>query len=160
MQSIGEIVIVGTTDSAKTRFIQAVCSRVESADKNITFGQLTINDDLLLFLYGIRADNETAQYAWDLMARKMLGYVVLFDWYKEHSFNTTHRTLEYLTQVTDAPVVIAANVGIGALPLPGRFMKKTMSLSSKGQFVFYSEKSVVSVKKVLLTLIDNLIELY
>jgi signal recognition particle receptor subunit beta len=155
---IGEIAIVGPNNEEKRLFIQSVCDKVELATDNITFGRLLINDQLMLHLYGVAVQPSSQPVAWDLLARKMLGYIVLFPWNDSESFERVKPILDHLTSRYDAAMVVAAHVANGHQPVPREFYEGGIPLTAEGKFLFCDVRNPESVRKILLTLIDSLIE--
>jgi signal recognition particle receptor subunit beta len=154
---IGEIAIVGPDNEEKRLFIQSVCQKLELAAENITFGRLPINDQLVLHLYGIAIQPHSQPIAWDLIAKKMLGYVVLFPWSDADSFDRIKPILDHLLSRYDVPVVVAASVSNGRQPVPQQFYEGGVSLTAEGKFMFCDVRNPTSVRKILLALVDSLI---
>ena len=157
MLRIGEIAIVGPEGAAKQSFISAVCPQVILTDQDVIFGRLEVSEDLRLFLYGIGSDGQTYDFAWDLLAQKMLGYIVLFDWYDEQSFESSKQILDFLTFRFEAPVIIAADVRDRPYPVSEKIYSPDISLDVNGRLTFCKSGDPRSIRKVVVSLLDSLI---
>lgn len=154
---IGEIAIVGPKGSAKQPFIQSICQDVHITDQDIIFGSLKISSDLYLFLYGIGTNGRAYDFAWDLVAQKILGYIVLFDWYDEQSFKRSKQLLDFITFRFDAPVIIAADVRDRPYPVNEKIYRPNISLTAKDRLTFCKSDDSKSTKRVVISLLDTLI---
>lgn len=155
---IGEIVLVSCSNSNHWSFLRTVCDNCEMTDQNVVLGQTQINEELCLYLYGINANGNIRDFAWDLLVNKMLGYVILFDWYDYDSFSHTLKTIDFLTDRIDAPMVIAADVRDQAFPIAATMFEEGIPISSQGRFAYCRSADPVSVKSVLRMLFDMLID--
>jgi hypothetical protein len=155
---IGEIAILGPNTEEKRLFIQSVCQKFELENETITFGRFPINDQLVLHLYGIALYSESQPVAWDLLARKMLGYIVLFPWQDAEAFERLKPVLDLLNTRYEGTMVVAAHVPYGHLPIPLTFYEEGIALTAEGKFMFCDVRQPASVRKILLALIDALID--
>jgi signal recognition particle receptor subunit beta len=154
---IGEIAVVSPHAAAKDRFIQAACPGVELNGTDIAVGRLPIDDDLVLHLYGITATGDSESYSWDLLFKKMLGYVMVFDWYAEDGLSNVTALLDLLTSRYDAPLVIAADIHDREPPVSAAFLNGGIPLSKEASFVFCRGSDQKSVRRVLATLINTVL---
>lgn len=156
---IGEIVVVGSSNSSHWSFLRTVCDQCEITNQNVVLGQIKINEELFLYLYGMNANNGVVQnFAWDLLSQKMLGYVALFDWYDYVSFPKTLQILDYLSQRIEAPLVVAADVKDNTFPISEKIFARGIPISSNSLFTFCRSVDAQSAKTVLRILIDIIIE--
>lgn len=156
---IAEIAVVAPHTETRKNFIAAICRELEVNSEQLMVGRLSVNDQLLLHLYGLAAPSETvSSSAWDLLARKLLGYIVLFHWQDEGSFQQIKPCLEQITARAATALIIAANVTQADLPALEALRDKNLLLNAHGKLAFYQENDAESIKKVLLTLIDLLLE--
>ena len=77
---IGEIAIVGPGILPKQQFIKAVCDEIVVENNELVFGRLQINEQLVIHLYGLEFTDTEIKPSLDLVSKKLLGYVFLFDW--------------------------------------------------------------------------------
>jgi len=155
---IGEIAILGPGHEEKQLFIQAVCERLELTNENITFGRFPINDQLVLHLYGVALQSEMPAVAWDLLAKKCLGYIVLFPWQDAGSFERLKPVLDMLTTKYEATMIVAAHVPEGNRPVPPALFKDSIAVTTEGKFMFCDVRRPASARKVLLALIESLLD--
>jgi len=155
---IGEIAVLGPSNEEKQLFIQAVCGRLELTHENIAFGRFSINDQLVLHLYGVALQSEAQTVAWDLLAKKCLGYIVLFSWQDPGSLDRFKPVLDILATKYEATMIVAAHMPEGDRPLPPALFEDSISLTAAGKLMFCDARRPASARKVLLALIDSLLE--
>lgn len=155
---IGEIAILGPGNEEKKLFIQAVCGRLELTNDNITFGRFVINDQLVLHLYGVALQSEAQAMAWDLLAKKCLGYIVLFPWQDPGSLDRFKPVLDILAAKYEATMVVAAHMQEGDRSLPPALLENSIALTVDGKLMFCDARRPASARKVLLALIDSLLD--
>ncbi|MFQ5639769.1 MAG: hypothetical protein ACE5IR_17425 [bacterium] len=155
---IGEIAIVGPDLDSKKKFISAVCDEIVIETKSLIFGRLQINDQLLLHLYGAEIPEKESNPAWELVSRKLLGYIILFNWNSSESYSSATSTIDSLTDKYNLPLVIAADIKNGQTPVPNELLNAQMSLTEQGQFTFCKLSDPESAKKVLIMLINSVLE--
>jgi len=156
MHRIGEIVVIGPTSSAKYHFIHSLCKRPVITEYDIIYGRMEINSELALFVYGMGYEQNHLNFAWDLVAHKILGYIVLFDWYDEQSFKVAQNILDFLTEF-EAPIIVAADVANKPYPIPTIAFRPSISISHQTHFTFCQSNQKESVKKVVVSLLDMVI---
>lgn len=156
---IAEIAVVAQQAEARKKFIAAICHELEINGEQLMVGRLAVNDQLMLHLYGLAAPNASENSsAWDLLTRKLLGYVVLFSWQEQASFEQIKPCLEQITARAATVLIVAANVAEADLPALEALRGKNLLVNTQGKFTFYQEADTESIRKVLLTLIDLLLE--
>ena len=156
-KKIGEIAIVGPSDSAQVPFIHALCKNVTTSYKDIIVGRLEFAREVSLLIYGLRLTSDITDFSWDLLARKLLGFVILFDWYDEQSFEKAKIFLDLLSQQFDASIMIAADVRERPYPSNKKIFQEGISLDVQRKLTFCSSNDPKSVKKVLIALINSVI---
>jgi hypothetical protein len=155
---IGEIAILGPNNEEKRLFIQSICQKLELANENISFGRLPINEQLVLHLYGVALQSEAQPLSWDLLARKCLGYIVLFPWQDVESLARLKPVLDQLAARYEATMVVAAHVANGKPPAPTALYQDGIALTAEGKFMFCDVRQPASARKILLALIDALLD--
>ncbi len=154
---IGEIAIIGPHQEEKRAFIHSIADSVEVENEKLTFGRLVVNNQLVLHLYGFAVDEQGQSVSWDLISNKLLGFVVLFRWGDADSFRKVQKLVDYLTEQYSATVIVAGHTE-GKVPhLPAAF-HFGIPIDKRGAFIFCNVKEAVSVRKVLLALIDQIID--
>ena len=155
---IAEIAVVSPDLEVRKKFISAICEETPLETDRLLFGRLQINDQLVLHLYGLDYFEKDVSPTWDLVARKLLGYVVLFEWNREASFDAASRTVDLLSSKYNLPIVIAATLPSASSELPESLLTAELALSDKGQFTFCQLSDPQSIKRVLITLVNTVME--
>jgi uncharacterized protein len=156
-KKIGEIAIIGPPDSAQEPFIHSICKDVSNSYQDIIFGRLDFARELSLFVYGIRPNDGTLEFSWDLIAQKILGFIVLFDWYDEQSFENSKKILDFLSQQFDAPILLAADVRERPYPTNRNIFQDGISLDVHRKLTFCSSSDPKSSKRIFISLINSVI---
>jgi small GTP-binding protein len=124
MQTV-KMVITGPFSSGKTEFIRSISeidvvttergisSEAERAVKDSTtvamdFGRITVDDDLVLYLFGTPGQRRF-DFMWEILAEGMLGFVVMVDSTKPETFREAKSILETFRAYAPTPYVVAAN---------------------------------------------------
>jgi signal recognition particle receptor subunit beta len=119
------MVITGPFSSGKTEFIRSISeidvvttergisSEAERAVKDSTtvamdFGRITVDDDLVLYLFGTPGQRRF-DFMWEILAEGMLGFVVMVDSTKPETFREAKSILETFRAYAPTPYVVAAN---------------------------------------------------
>lgn len=124
MQQV-KMVVTGPFSSGKTEFIssiseidvvkteRSISSDVERQVKEATtvamdFGRITVDDDLVLYLFGTPGQRRF-DFMWEILAEGMLGFVVMVDSTKPETFREAKSILETFRAYAATPYVVAAN---------------------------------------------------
>ena len=119
-----KIVVTGPFSAGKTQFIQTVSEiDVVSTERKITseserikerttvamdFGRITVDDDLVLYLFGTPGQKRF-DFMWEILSEGMLGFVVLIDSVRPETFREARTILDTFRQYAPTPYVVAAN---------------------------------------------------
>jgi uncharacterized protein len=123
MQAV-KMVITGPFSSGKTQFIQSVSEiDVVSTERKISsdaekikesttvamdFGRITVDDELVLYLFGTPGQKRF-DFMWEILSEGMLGFVVMVDSTKPETFREAKSILETFRAYAPTPYVVAAN---------------------------------------------------
>lgn len=123
MQTV-KMVVTGPFNSGKTQFIQSVSeidvvnterkiSRESERIKETTtvamdFGRITVDDDLVLYLFGTPGQKRF-DFMWEILSEGMLGFVVMVDSARPETFREARRILETFRAYAPTPYVVTAN---------------------------------------------------
>ena len=123
MQTV-KMVVTGPFSSGKTQFIQSVSeidvvnterkiSRESERIKETTtvamdFGRITVDDDLVLYLFGTPGQKRF-DFMWEILSEGMLGFVVMVDSSRPETFREARRILETFRAYAPTPYVVTAN---------------------------------------------------
>lgn len=155
---IAEIAVIAPQAEERKKFIATICSQIDVAGEHLAVGRMVINDQLVLHLYGLAIQPESSNLSWELLDRKLLGYIVLFSWNDKTSLESIKLSLDQISERSEAALVVAANVGAAEPAALQALRDKSLFVNQQGKFTFYKEDEAGSAKQVLLTLIDLLIE--
>jgi hypothetical protein len=119
-----KMVITGPFSSGKTQFVQSISEiDVVSTERDISsdaervkdqttvamdFGRITIDDDLVLYLFGTPGQRRF-DFMWEILAQGMLGFVVMVDSARPETFREAQSILETFRAYAPTPYVVAAN---------------------------------------------------
>lgn len=123
MQTV-KMVVTGPFNSGKTEFIRSISeidvvsterkisSRAEKVKETTTvaldFGRITVDDDLVLYLFGTPGQKRF-DFMWEILSEGMLGFVVLVDSTRPETFREAKSILETFKAYAPTPYVVAAN---------------------------------------------------
>jgi small GTP-binding protein len=123
MQTV-KMVITGPFSAGKTAFISSVSeidvvtterkisSDAERVKEDTTvamdFGRITVDDDLVLYLFGTPGQRRF-DFMWEILAEGMLGFIVMVDSAKPETFREAKSILETFRAYAPTPYVVAAN---------------------------------------------------
>ncbi len=119
-----KMVITGPFNSGKTQFVRSISEiDVVSTERNISsqaekvketttvamdFGRITVDDDLVLYLFGTPGQRRF-DFMWEILSEGMLGFVVLVDSSRSETFREARSILETFRAYAPTPYVVAAN---------------------------------------------------
>lgn len=157
---IGEVAIISRNGYEKETFIRAICNKIEIKNETISFGRFDVNDQLSLHLYGISVNNGESTLSWDLISRKALGYVIIFDWDNPKMLDETKNVIDQFSDEVDVPILIVANLkGTKEPPIPRKFFQQNgIQLSANSRFIFGNIEEPQHAKKILKMLVNMLID--
>jgi len=126
----------------------------------LSFGHFEVNDQLALYLYGISFDYTKSSISWELISRKTLGFIIIFDWDDKKAFDATKPLVDYFSKNFNGPIIIVADIkNIKDPPIPGNFfLPDGIPLSSNSRFIFSQIDNPESARSVLILFINMLIE--
>jgi len=123
MQTV-KMVVTGPFNAGKTEFIRSVSEiDVVSTERKISseservketttvamdFGRITVDDDLVLYLFGTPGQKRF-DFMWEILSEGMLGFVVMVDSTRPETFREARSILETFRAYAPTPYVVAAN---------------------------------------------------
>ena len=169
-----KIVVTGPFGAGKTTLIQTISEiAVLSTDRDISdhtrefkdkttvamdFGRITIDDDLILYLFGTPGQ-ERFEFMWEILSEGMLGFVLLVDRSREESFEEAFDILEAFKSYGDVPYIIAVNKHSGADPAQEiSYVANRMEIDDGVPIVPVDAMDVASVKNAILSLLYSVLE--
>src|SRR5512140_3479606 len=119
-----KMVVTGPFNSGKTQFVGSISEiDVVSSERKISsdaekvkeqttvamdFGRITVDDDLILYLFGTPGQRRF-DFMWEILAEGMLGFVVIVDSSRPETFREAKSILETFRAYAPTPYVVAAN---------------------------------------------------
>lgn len=155
---VGEILIIGSSLQTPDRFIHSVCPEVLIHSSDLVAGKIEINPELWLYCYGVCSREGSSLQNWDLIARNMLGYILLVDWHNDASFQSAARLLDEMSGRYPVPVILAADVTANAWPYTELLKHTAVKLTPDTRLVFYQSDHLDHVRNVVHALFDLLVD--
>ena len=172
MQTV-KMVITGPFSAGKTAFISSVSeidvvtterkisSDAERVKEDTTvamdFGRITVDDDLVLYLFGTPGQRRF-DFMWEILSEGMLGFIVLVDSVRPETFREAKHILEVFRGYATTPYVVAAN----KQDLPDAWSPEDLRIALKIEKEVKVLSCVAndkdSVKEVLLELLYSILE--
>jgi small GTP-binding protein len=172
MQTV-KMVVTGPFSSGKTQFIQTVSEiDVVATERKISteseriketttvamdFGRITVDDDLVLYLFGTPGQKRF-DFMWEILSEGMLGFVVMVDSSRPETFREARRILETFRAYAPTPYVVTAN----KQDLPDAWdpedMRIALRLAPEVKLLPCTATDKESVKNALLELLYSILE--
>ncbi len=173
MQAV-KIVVTGPFNSGKTQFIRSISEiEVVSTERKITdelravkeyttvamdFGRITIDDNLVLYLFGTPGQRRF-DFMWDILSEGMLGFVVMVDSTSPQTFREARYILDVFRRYAKIPYVVAANKQDLPDAWPPEDIRIALRLNSNVKVIPCVATNKESVKNVLLELLYLVLEM-
>lgn len=171
MQTV-KIVVTGPFNAGKTEFIRSVSEiDVVSTERKITtaaervketttvamdFGRITVDDDLVLHLFGTPGQKRF-DFMWEILSEGMLGFVVLVDSTRPETFREARGILETFRAYAPTPYVVAANKQDCEDAWELEDLRLALRLDSKVPYLPCVATDRARVKAVILELLYNIL---
>ncbi|MCW2622901.1 MAG: small GTP-binding protein [Frankiales bacterium] len=168
-----KIVVTGPFSAGKTTLIRTISEiTVLSTEKDISdhtksrkaettvamdFGRITIDRDLVLYLFGTPGQDRF-DFMWEILGEGMLGYVLLVDSSRPDSLEEAVGILEAFRRMARVPFVVALNRSAGLDPEGEATVRRVLALSEDTPVVPCDATDRESVKAVLLALLYSVVD--
>jgi small GTP-binding protein len=168
-----KIVVTGPFSAGKTTLIRTISEiTVLSTEKDITdetrsrkaettvamdFGRITIDRDLVLYLFGTPGQDRF-DFMWEILGEGMLGYILLVDADRPESLDEAVGILEAFRRMARVPFVVALNRAEGLAPADEAEVRSVLQLSHDVAIVPCDATDRESVKAVLLALLYSVVD--
>ena len=168
-----KIVVTGPFAAGKTTLIRTISEiTVLSTEKAITdgtrsrksdttvamdFGRITIDRDLVLYLFGTPGQDRF-DFMWEILGEGMLGYVLLVDAARPESLTEATGILEAFRKMAHVPFVVGLNRGDGIDEGEERRVRDALELEPEIPVVPCDATDRESVKAVLLALLYAVVD--
>ncbi|MDX1377984.1 MAG: ATP/GTP-binding protein [Anaerolineales bacterium] len=172
MQTV-KMVVTGPFSAGKTEFIQSVSeidvvsterrisNKAEQSVKEATtvamdFGRITVDEDLVLYLFGTPGQKRF-DFMWEILSEGMLGFIVMVDSTRPETFREARSILETFRAYAPTPYVVAANKQDMEDAWDMEDMQHALRLDEKVKFLPCVATDKDTVKSVLLELLYNIL---
>ena len=168
-----KIVVTGPFSAGKTTLIRTISEiTVLSTEKDITdhtrsrkaettvamdFGRITIDRDLVLYLFGTPGQDRF-DFMWEILGEGMLGYVLLVDSARQDSLEEAVSILAAFRKMARVPFVVALNRAPGLDPSEELHVREVLGLDEQVAVVPCDATDRESVKAVLLALLYSVVD--
>ncbi len=168
-----KIVITGPFNAGKTEFIRSVSEiDVVSTERKITyapekvketttvamdFGRITVDNDLVLFLFGTPGQKRF-DFMWEILSEGMLGFIVMVDSTRPETFREARSILETFHAYAPTPYLVAANKQDLYDAWDVEDMRLALRLDPSVKILTCEATKKSSVKNVLLELLYSILE--
>jgi small GTP-binding protein len=168
-----KIVVTGPFSAGKTTLIRTISEiTVLSTEKDITdstrsrkaettvamdFGRITIDRDLVLYLFGTPGQDRF-DFMWEILGEGMLGYILLVDSSREDSLEEAVGILAAFRKMARVPFVVALNRAAGIDPSEEEKVRSVLELDEDVPVVPCDATDRESVKSVLLALLYSVVD--
>src|SRR5690242_15105835 len=168
-----KIVVTGPFAAGKTTLIRTISEiTVLSTEKGITdetrsrktdttvamdFGRITIDRDLVLYLFGTPGQDRF-DFMWEILGEGMLGYVLLVDANRPDSLDEAVGILDSFRRMARVPFVVALNRSEGITPADETAVRSALQLGPEVAVVPCDATDRESVKSVLLALLYSVVD--
>ncbi len=168
-----KIVVTGPFAAGKTTLIRTISEiTVLSTEREITdetrsrkagttvamdFGRITIDRELVLYLFGTPGQDRF-DFMWEILGEGMLGYVLLVDAEREESLAEALSILDAFRRMARVPFVVALNRAAGLDPAGEQHLRDVLALAPDVPVVPCDATDRESVKAVLLALLHAVLD--
>jgi uncharacterized protein len=169
-----KMVVTGPFNAGKTEFISAVSEiAVVSTERKITdatsrikkettvamdFGRITIDDDLVLYLFGTPGQKRF-DFMWEILSEGMLGFIVLVDSVRPETFREARRILDIFHSYAGTPYIVAANKQDLEDAWSPEDLRIALKVRPDVKLLPCVAKDKESVKSILLELLYSILEM-
>jgi signal recognition particle receptor subunit beta len=153
IRTISEITVLSTekdiTDHTKSRKAETTVA--------MDFGRITIDRDLVLYLFGTPGQDRF-DFMWEILGEGMLGYILLIDSTREDSLDEAVGILAAFRKMAHVPFVVALNRTAGMDPSDEDKVRDVLDLGEDVPVVPCDATDRESVKAVLLALLYSVVD--
>jgi len=168
-----KIVVTGPFNAGKTEFIRSVSEiDVVSTEKRISataekikesttvamdFGRITVDNDLVLFLFGTPGQKRF-DFMWEILSEGMLGFIVMVDSTRPETFREARSILETFKAYAPTPYLVTANKQDLYDAWDTEDMRLALRLDTSVKILPCEATKKSSVKRVLLELLYGILK--
>jgi len=168
-----KVVVTGPFSAGKTTLIRTISEiTVLSTERDITdetrsrkaettvamdFGRITIDSDLVLYLFGTPGQDRF-DFMWEILGEGMLGYILLIDPTREESIGEAAGILRAFAAMAPVPFVIALNRTDDVTDEQAASMRQAVGAADHVPVLPVDATDKPSVKNVLLSLLFEVLD--
>ncbi len=172
MQTV-KMVVTGPFNSGKTAFIRSISEiEVVSTERKISlevekvketttvamdFGRITVDDDLVLYLFGTPGQKRF-DFMWEILSEGMLGFVVIVDSSRPETFREARFILDTFRAYAPTPYVVAANKQDVPEAWPVDDLRIALKLDPSVKCIPCVANDKEKVKTILLELLSSILQ--
>jgi uncharacterized protein len=172
MQTV-KMVVTGPFNSGKTAFIRSISEiEVVSTERKISldvekvketttvamdFGRITVDDDLVLYLFGTPGQKRF-DFMWEILSEGMLGFVVIVDSSRPETFREARFILDTFRAYAPTPYVVAANKQDVPEAWPVDDLRIALKLDPSVKCIPCVANDKEKVKPILLELLNTILQ--
>jgi len=172
MQAV-KMVVTGPFAAGKTEFIRTISEiDVVSTERKISspaervkdqttvamdFGRITIDDDLVLYLFGTPGQKRF-DFMWEILSEGMLGFIVVVDSARPETFREARSILDTFRGYAATPYVVAANKQDHVDAWPPDDLRIALKIDGAIKVLPCVANDRESVKNTLLELLYSILE--
>jgi small GTP-binding protein len=153
IRTISEITVLsterGVTDSTRKRKAETTVA--------MDFGRITIDRDLVLYLFGTPGQDRF-DFMWEILGEGMIGYLLLIDASREESVQEAAGILEAFRTMARVPYVVALNRASGDDHGLVQSVREQLDIPGDIAILSCDATDKESVKNVLLALLYAVLE--
>jgi len=121
------------------------------------FGRITVDEDLVLFLFGTPGQKRF-DFMWEILSEGMLGFIVMVDSTRPETFREARSILETFRAYAPTPFVVAANKQDAEDAWEIDDVRHALRLDSKTKLLPCVATNRDTVKTVLLELLYSIMK--
>ena len=153
IRTISEITVLSTekdiTDETKSRKSETTVA--------MDFGRITIDKDLVLYLFGTPGQDRF-DFMWEILGEGMIGYILLLDAQRMESLDEAVGILAAFRRMAHVPFAVGLNRAEGMEPGTEAQIRETLQLGDHVPVLPCDATDRESVKAVLLALLYSVAE--
>jgi len=151
---VAEILMLSTNLNYTRQLFRDIGSEVIDENEKVVFGVFAIDEQLQIHLYAFEWQSKSSEFIWDVVCRKSLGVIILFDWRDTESVQQMKEITNYFDAHFELPVVVASWLNGEGDALPTKLYRGGLPVTQKSRFVFFNMDNPAALRELLVDLIN------